>query len=82
MAEHDHGDHEYHRGEMDIREQAHTYEMFGELSKWGSLLTAVAVLVLTLWFCTNVGFFGGAIPGVVLLVAGIFFLRKGPSESH
>ena len=82
MAEHDHDDHEYHRGAMDVTEQARTYEVFGELSKWGSLLTAVAVLVLTLWFCTSVGFVGGAIPGVLLLVAGIVLLRKGPSESH
>lgn len=82
MAEHDHDDHEYHHGDMDVTEQTRTYEVFGALSKWGSLLTGVAVLVLTLWFCANAGFFGGLIPGAVLMAVGIVFLRKGPSESH
>ena len=79
MAEHKG---EYHRGEMDISEQASTYAAFGEMSKWGSLATAVGVLMLTLWFCTPAGFFGGLIPGVVLLVLGIVFLRSGPAEGH
>lgn len=79
MASHE-GD--YHRGEMDISEQKNTYAAFGEMSKWGSLVTAVGVLMLTLWFCTPAGFFGGLIPGVVLMVLGIVFLRSGPSHGH
>ncbi|MCK5908923.1 MAG: aa3-type cytochrome c oxidase subunit IV, partial [Caulobacter sp.] len=28
---------DYHRGEMDISEQAATYAAFGKMTKWGSL---------------------------------------------
>ena len=79
MAEHDH---DYHRGSMDVSEQARTYEVFGALCKWGSLATAVLVLMLTIWFCTNLGFAPGAIAGGLLTVLGVVFLRKGPDESH
>ena len=79
MAEHEA---EYHRGDMDISEQSRTYEVFGEMTKWGSLVTGAAVLFLTLWFCTPVGFIGGAIAAIVLTALGIVFLRKGPGEGH
>ena len=80
MAEHET---EYHRGEQDITEQEHTFHVFGAMVKWGCLLTAVAIIVPTLWFCTPAGFFGGLIPGIVVLALGIFFLRSPPAEeSH
>ena len=37
---------DYTRGEMDIQEQVSTYEAFLTLSKWGSLVLAVGILVL------------------------------------
>lgn len=77
MAEHEA---EYHRGDMDIAEQERMFHAFGAMTKWGSLATAVAVLVLTIWFCTDAGFFGGVVPGIVLLAAGIFFLRDKPQD--
>ena len=67
--------HDYHRGEMDIREQANTFHAFGALTKWLSLATAVILLTLTLWFATDAGFFGGLITGVVVLAVGIWVLR-------
>ena len=73
---------EYHRGEMDISEQTATYHAVMGLTKWGSLALAVALLMLTLWFCTPAGFFGGLIPGVVLLVAGIVLLREKKDGGH
>ena len=79
MAEHEA---EYHRGDMDVSEQTRTYEVFGELSKWSSLVIGVLVLTLTIWFCTDLGFLGGLIPGIVLFALGVIFLRRGPSESH
>ena len=68
--------HDYHRGEMDIREQANTFHAFGALTKWLSLATAVILLTLTLWFATNAGFFGGLITGVVVLAIGVWVLRE------
>lgn len=71
--------HDYHRGEMDIREQVNTFHLFNAWSKWGSLVLAVALLTLTLWFATDAGFFGGLITGVVVLAIGIFVLRDRKS---
>ncbi|ATQ41365.1 aa3-type cytochrome c oxidase subunit IV [Caulobacter mirabilis] len=72
---------DYHRGEMDISEQVATYDGFMLMTKWGSLAIAVAVLMPTLWFCTNAGFFGGLAGGVVTAVVGILLLRdKKPAE--
>ena len=68
--------HDYHRGDMDIREQANTFHAFGALTKWLSLATAVILLTLTLWFATDAGFFGGLITGVVVLAIGIWVLRE------
>ena len=74
--------HEYHSGDQDITEQESTFSLFGKLIKWGSLAVAVLVLTLVLWFCVGAGFFGGVIPGLVLLFVGIYFLRAKPAESH
>ena len=68
--------HDYHRGEMDIREQANTFHAFGALTKWLSLATAVVLLTLTLWFATDAGFFGGLITGLVVLAIGVWVLRE------
>ena len=68
--------HDYHRGEMDIREQANTFHAFNAWTKWGSLALAVVLLTLTLWFATDAGFFGGLITGVVVLAIGIWVLRE------
>lgn len=73
---------EYHRGEMDISEQTATYDAVMALTKWGSLAVATAVLMLTLWFCTPAGFFGGLIPGVLLAAAGVALLRDKPGAGH
>jgi NhaP-type Na+/H+ and K+/H+ antiporter len=73
---------DYHRGEMDISEQAATFEAFNGMAKWGSLAIATLLLFITLLFCTPTGFVGSAIAAVVLLGAGIFFLREKPAAAH
>ena len=67
---------EYHHGDQDSSAHVATYSAFMSLTKWGSLAVSVAVLMLSLWFCTDAGFMSGLIAGVVLLVLGIFFLRS------
>ncbi|MFI4976169.1 MAG: aa3-type cytochrome c oxidase subunit IV [Caulobacterales bacterium] len=79
MAE---ADHEYHRGQQDVSEQVATFHTFGGLVKWGCLTLAVLLLMLIMWFCTGAGFLAGLISGVVVLAAGIVFLRSGPSEEE
>jgi hypothetical protein len=71
------GDHasDYTPGHMDIREQSSTYALFGALTKWGSLLTAVIILFLTLLFCTKAGFLGALAAAVVVAVIGVLLLR-------
>lgn len=74
---HDH-DQDYHRGEMEIAEQVSTFELVMNITKWGSLLMAAAVLFLVVWFMPEGGFFGGAFAAGVLLVLGWLALRKKP----
>jgi hypothetical protein len=65
---------------MDIHEQAATYARVMGMTKWGALAVGALVLCLTLWFCTDAGFMGAAITGVVVVALGVFFLRG--SEEH
>ena len=73
---------EYHRGEMDISEQTSTYHAVMGMTKWGSLALVVALLMLTLWFCTPAGFLGGLIPGVVVTAIGVLVLGGKKSGGH
>ncbi len=73
---------DYHQGDQDITEQVASYQAFGALSKYGSLVVGVLVLTLTLWFCVGAGFLGGLIPGLVLLGLGLVFLRSKPAQDH
>lgn len=73
---------DYHRGEMDINEQAATYHLIMGMTKWGSLALASTLLLLVIWFCTPAGFGAGLIAGGVLLILGITFLREAKSDAH
>ena len=83
MADHaaDH-DHEYHHGSMSVSEQTTTYHAFLGLTKWGSLVLAAVLLFLTMWFCTDIGFLGGAVSGIVVAVIGVIILRDKPADDH
>ncbi len=65
----------YHRGEMNIQEQAATFDLVMNITKWGSLAVAVLLTLLVLWFCTPTGFAGAFVTAAVLLVLGVVFLR-------
>jgi hypothetical protein len=73
---------EYHRGEMDISEQAATYGIFMLLTKWGSLAIAALLVLLVLWFCTPAGFLVGLGVSLAMTVIGIFILRDKPDAAH
>jgi len=73
---------DYHRGEMDIQEQAATYGLFMGMTKWGSLALAAFLLLITVWFCTPGGFMGGLVSSVVLLAVGVLVLRDKPQDAH
>jgi thiamine transporter ThiT len=73
---------EYHPGDQEISEQVATFGVFGKMMKWGSLCVAVLLVMLVLWFCRGAGFFGGLIPGLVVLSLGIYFLRSKPEHGH
>ena len=72
--------HAYVRGEMEINEQVATWKLVQTLFSWGSLLIAALLLFLTIWFQPGGSFFGGLIAGVVVFVAGFFFLKSGKSH--
>ena len=73
---------DYHHGEQNIAEQVATYQSFGGMAKWGSLILAVLLTMCILWFCTAAGFAAGLISGLVLLVLGVVFLRASPAAEH
>lgn len=72
---------DYQRGTMDIAEQTSTFHLVMGLTKWGSLVIAAGVLFFALLFCTHTGFLGSAAYTVVLVAAGIFFLRAKPEDA-
>ena len=67
---------DYSRGTMEIQEQKATFDIFIGLTKWGSLLIAALLLLLSVWFGTEAGFFTAFISAAVLFVAGWFLLKK------
>jgi multisubunit Na+/H+ antiporter MnhB subunit len=72
---------DYVRGSQHIDEQSATFTLFINLAKWGSLLIAVTLVFLVLWFQPGGSFIGGAITAAVVLIAGFFFLKSG-KKSH
>lgn len=69
----------YQHGSMEIEEQKATWELFGALTKWGSLAVAAIVLLLTVWFMPNGGFVPAALSAIVVSVVGWWFLRDKPA---
>ena len=74
--------HDHTRGEMDIAEQVSTFELFNNMTKWGSLVIGSLILFLALWFCTGAGFLGAAIAAIVVIGLGTLLLRdKGEAAA-
>ena len=73
---------EHHHGEMDIHAQQQTFHSVMIMSKWASLAVAVAVLFLTLWFCTAAGLGTAFISAIIVLAIGVFALRQRAAPAH
>ena len=84
MADPHHADahDDYVRGSQQIDEQASTFNLFINLAKWGSLLTAATLVFLVLWFQPGGSFIAGAIAAFVVLVVGVFALRSKKKSQH
>jgi hypothetical protein len=72
---------DYSHGQMDIAEQAASFDLFIKFTKWGSLAVAVIVLWATLMFCTSTGFVGAVVASLILLAAGVYVLREKPQTA-
>jgi len=70
----------YVRGSQEISEQKSTFDAFMGMTKWGSLIIAVLLVFLTLWFQPGGSLMTALITAVVLSVAGFFFLKSGKSH--
>lgn len=73
---------DYHRGDMDIREQRSTYHLVMGMTKWGSLAIAASVLFLAMNFCTDAGFLGSFVTALVVVIVGVLVLKEKPSAGH
>jgi hypothetical protein len=71
----DHEPIDYTLGTMDISEQAATFNIIMRLVKWCSLAIAALLLMLTVWFGTEAGFFTAFASAAALMVIGYFLLR-------
>jgi hypothetical protein len=71
-----HAHDDYVHGSMEITEQQSTFHLFLGMAKYGSLGIAALLTLLTIWFMPHGNFFAGALAAVVLLVAGVWFLRS------
>lgn len=69
----------YLKGSMEINEQASTYDLFMGMTKWGSLITAVTLVFITVWFAVGAGFMAAAITAIVMSVIGWFALKSKPA---
>ena len=69
-------DQDYHRGEMDISEQASTAALVSTILKWFCFHTALIIVFFTVWLRPGGDFMPALISTVVLAAAGFFLLRK------
>ncbi|WP_300527056.1 aa3-type cytochrome c oxidase subunit IV [Maricaulis sp.] len=61
---------DYSRGEMDISDHKATFDGFMAVTVWGSLLTAISVLYLTLVFAVGMDWLASLIGVAVVSVLG------------
>ena len=88
MADHhDHDSHagsgaDYVHGEMDVHQHRGTYELFGNLTKWGSLNLAVFLVFIVILTCTKLGLITAVIVAAVVGIVGWSLLKKKADPAH
>lgn len=82
MADHHSSHGEYKRGEMDVSQHRHSYELFANMTKWGSLLLAVLLVFIVVLTCTQLGFISAALSAIVVAVVGWLLLKKKADPAH
>lgn len=79
---HDHSTDDYVRGEMDVHEHQHSFELFVNMTKWGSLVISVGLVFLIVLTSTKLGFITAVVSSVVVAGLGWFMLKKKPDAGH
>ncbi len=79
---HDHSHDHYVHGEMDIEQHKGTYELFNNMTKWGSLILAVSLSFIVILTCTKLGVMTAGIVAVVIAIVGWTMLRKKADPAH
>ena len=83
MADHHHDHSDYIHGEMDVHQHQSTYTLFGNMTKWGSLVLSVALIFIVLLTCVpGTGFFTSAGVAVAVAVLGWVLLKKKADPAH
>lgn len=72
----------YAPGDMPIDEQKSTFTGVMGMFKWGSLIVAAGLTMLTIAFCTPAGILPGIVVAAIMLVLGVMFLRAKPGAGH
>jgi hypothetical protein len=60
----------------DVVAHERTYHAFSLLTRWSMLVLGSAILWLTLWFASPVGFIGATVMGLFAFVAGYIVLIR------
>ncbi|MCY6379204.1 aa3-type cytochrome c oxidase subunit IV [Hoeflea prorocentri] len=61
--------------EMDYAEHEKTYNMFLNLTKYGTLACVVILIAMAFGFFTAAGFFTSTLLAIILLAIGIYVLK-------
>ncbi|HEX8472274.1 MAG TPA: aa3-type cytochrome c oxidase subunit IV [Brevundimonas sp.] len=78
----DHDAEAYQRGTMAINEQTATWSLVQKLFSWGSLAIAAVLLALVMAFRPGGSIFVGFVCGLIVFIAGFFFLKSGSKKAH
>jgi len=65
---------------MDYPEHEKTYRLFLGLTKYGTLSTIALLASMAFAFFTSAGFFSGLILFIVIVLVGIYLLRRAPEH--
>ncbi|MGA9659109.1 MAG: aa3-type cytochrome c oxidase subunit IV [Asticcacaulis sp.] len=77
---HDSASDDYIKGDMDIKQHEHTFDLFVSMTKWGSLHIATLLVFLVILTCTKMGFLTALIVAAIVGIAGFYLLKGKPQH--